>query len=87
MENQIETPRLIRWELCELNSLLEERDKAKAEVLQRKTRSKTLTLKTARNRLQQHTRERKSQEWEEKAEALQQAANRNDMNVCYNDLR
>ena len=70
-----------------VNSLLEERNKAKALVLQRKTRSKNLRLTTAKSRLQQYTRERKSQWWEEKAEALQQAADRNDMKAFYNGLR
>ena len=65
--------------------MLEERNKANA--LQRKTRSKNLRLTTAKSRLQQYTRERKSQWWEEKAEALQQAADRNDMKAFYNGLR
>ena len=72
---------------AKLNSLLEERNKAKALVLQRKTRPKNSRLTTARNRLQQYTREMKSQWWEEKAEALQQAADRNDMKAFYNGLR
>ena len=71
----------------ELNSLLEERNKAKAKVLQRKTRANTSRLKIARSQLQRYTREKKSQWWKEKAEALQQAADKNDMKAFYNGLR
>ena len=71
----------------ELNNLLEERDKAKAKELQRKTRSNTAKLAQARSKLQKYTREKKSEWWETKAEALQQAADKNDMKAFYSGLR
>jgi exonuclease III len=71
----------------ELNLLLDERNKAKAQELQRKTRANTSRLAKARSRLQQYTRTMKSKWWEEKAEALQQAADTNNMKAFYNGLR
>ena len=71
----------------ELNSLLNERNKAKAQELKRKTRANTAGLAKARSRLQKYTRNMKLRWWEEKAEALQQAADINDMKAFYNGLR
>ena len=71
----------------EFNTLLEERNKAKAKVLQRKTRANTMRVAKARSKLQKYTRDKKSQWWEEKVEGLQQAANKNDIKAFYNGLR
>ncbi|KAF6026772.1 hypothetical protein EB796_014920 [Bugula neritina] len=67
--------------LSELNALLNERNKAKLKALQRRTRSSTDRL------VQKYTRGRKSQWWEEKAESLQQGADKNNMKAFYNGLR
>lgn len=66
----------------ELNTLLGERNKAKANE-----RASSSRLATARSKLQKYTREKKSQWWEEKAVELQQAADQNDMKAFYNGLR
>ena len=71
----------------ELNALLDERNKAKVRALQRRTRSNVDRLAQARSKLQKYTREKKSQWWEEKAEELQRAADKNDMKAFYNGLR
>ena len=71
----------------ELNKLLDERNKAKVKALQRRTRSNVDRLAQARSKLQKYTREKKSQWWEEKAEELQRAADKNDMKAFYNGLR
>jgi hypothetical protein len=71
----------------ELNALLDERNKAKAQLLQRKTRASAGRLARARSQLQKHTRKMKSKWWEEKAEGLQQAADVNDMKAFYTGLR
>ena len=71
----------------QLSILLEKRNRAKAQMLQRKTRATTAQLARARNDLQKYTRDMKSRWWEEKAEALQQAADRNDMQSFYSGLR
>ena len=70
-----------------LNILLEERNKAKARHLQTNTRANRARLVEARSKLQQYTRELKSQWWEEKAEGLQLAADKNDMKTFYSGLR
>ena len=70
----------------ELNALIDEQNKAKAKELQRKTRNNTIRLSQAGSRLQEYTRE-KSQWWKEKAEALQQVADKNDIKIFYNGLR
>ena len=72
---------------AELNALLNERNKAKLKALQRRTRSSTDRLAQARSKLQKYTRRKKSQWWEEKAESLQQAADKNNMKAFYNGLR
>ena len=71
----------------ELDALLDARNKAKVKVLQRKTRSNVDRLAKARSKLQKYTREKKSAWWEEKAEELQRAADKNDMKAFYNGLR
>jgi len=71
----------------ELNTLLEERNKAKDLELQRKTRSSTARLTKARSQLQKYTRTMKSKWWEEKAEELQLAADTNNMKAFYNGLK
>jgi hypothetical protein len=72
---------------AELNALLDERNKAKVQLLKRKTRASTGRLARARSQLQKHTRKMKSKWWEEKAEGLQQAADVNDMKAFYTGLR
>jgi len=70
-----------------LTTLLEERNKAKANELQRKTRANTMRLARSRSKLQKYTREKKTQWWEEKAEELQLAADKNNMKAFYNGLK
>ena len=72
---------------AELNALLVERNKAKEQVLQRKTRTSTARLTRARSQLQKYTRSMKSKWWEEKAKDLQRAADANDMKEFHNGLR
>ena len=52
----------------ELNTLLDEKNKAKEQVLQRKTRASTARLIRARSQLQKYIRSMKSKWWEKKAE-------------------
>ena len=70
-----------------LDTLLEQRNIARSKLLSRNTRANRAKLVETRSKLQQYTRELKSQWWEEKAESLQLAADRNDMREFYQGLR
>ena len=64
------------------------RDQAHQRVLQiRSTRSAVKANKDAYRILQKHTRARKSEWWEMKADEIQRAAARNDMNGFYSGLK
>lgn len=71
----------------QLNTLLKERNKAKAKHLQINTRANQAKFVQARSELQKYTRDLKSKWWEEKAEGLQLAADKNDMKSFYSGLR
>ena len=71
----------------ELNHLLRARNQTKAKLMQTNTRGNCAKLISARSNLQKYTRQMKSRWWEEKAEALQAAADKNDMKEFYNGLR
>jgi len=72
---------------AKLNAVLDERNKAKSKVLQRRTRSSTERLMQVQIKLQMCIRVKKFQWWEQKAKALQQAADRNNMKAFYNCLK
>jgi hypothetical protein len=71
-----------------LRDLLEKRDKAHQKVIQtRSTRSTVAAYTDACRQLQKHTRALKTNWWDKKAEALQEAADRNDMRGFYSGLK
>ena len=55
--------------------------------MQTNTRGNRAKLTSAQSNLQKYTRQMKSRWWEEKADALQAAADKNDMKEFYNGLR
>ena len=67
-----------------LRDLMAKKDQTHQRVLQmRSTRSTVEAYKDACRILQKYTQARKSEWWEMKAEELQRAADRNDMNGFY----
>ena len=70
-----------------LGELLEQRKNAIVNMLQTNTRSNRSKYTEARRKLQRYTRKLKSDWWEEKAESLQHAADKNDMKSFYRGLR
>ena len=70
-----------------LGELLEQRNNARVNMLQTNTRSNKSKYTEARRKLQPYTRKLKSDWWEEKAESLQHAADKNDMKSFYRGLR
>ena len=70
-----------------LGELLEQRKNARVNMLQTNTRSNRSKYTEARRKLQRYTRKLKSDWWEEKAESLQHAADKNVMKSFYRGLR
>ena len=71
----------------ELNHLLQARNETKARLMQTNTRGNHVKLTSARSNLQKYTRQMKSRWWEEKAEALQVAADKNYVKEFHTGLR
>ena len=71
----------------ELNRLLKERNQCRSSYLNVASRRNKANLTKARSNLQRYTRRMKSRWWEKKAEAIQTAADKNDMKAFYSGLK